>query len=88
MTKYRIREEWRTKKHVITGKVEQTYGPYFYVEHRTIWTILFGHHVGGWENLFGFSSFRTAAEAEAELDKYLFNKEIKEEVQERIILEK
>lgn len=40
--KYRIVKEWKTRYNPITNKTEQVEGPKWYIEYRTLATILFG----------------------------------------------
>lgn len=68
--KYRIVKEWKTRYNPITNNTEQVEGPKWYIEYRTLTTLLFGNPT--WVRPLEYSSgFDSEKDALAEVEGLL-----------------
>lgn len=72
--KYRIVKRWTTKTNKVTGEIVEQSDPWFYIQYRNLFSILFE---GGWKDLHLFG-FNTLVEAKRDLDRRLKKRNTKE----------
>lgn len=71
--RYRIVKEWKTRYNPITNQNDVVEGPKWYIEYRTLATILFSET--GWDRLSIFSAFDSEVDALDELATILKKQE-------------